>query len=280
MNIVEGAFPISIGTSMAIESIAKADRVNEHDPDRIPPKLPMPVGDYNTLHLNLTTLVRNRLGGMEDPYAGSSNDVVMGVDEELALIQEVIPSTTRINLYTNKLDKLKRNLPDNLREIRTDKQIKSYKRLMSVTDSLKSYYKGSNNEVSEWSSETIAVDRDNSLIITHEPISLIHSPKFKKLHLLESHTGVVKTSKDYYSKFYPMPKMSLERIPFTLEMLLIFGDRSTFKPLNAAYRRSVLDLAATRRWTYMTTANKIRKNMKLLDNANVTNHYNEIRKKI
>lgn len=99
-----------------------------------------------------------------------------------------------------------------------------------------------------------AYDKD-VWMITHHPIDLLQRYQFKSLHLLESHTGVLKNPMEWNSKI--IPTADYVRIPFNVMTLQVFGDGVTFLSGPPAYKKALLELAEARQWTPLTTKTKI-----------------------
>ncbi len=78
-----------------------------------------------------------------------------------------------------------------------------------------------------------------------------------KLDLLESHTGVLKTRKEFNTKYYDYKKLELENMPFQRKLLAIFGDHVLFKPYPLKIRQVFIDVARKSKWTPITSEYKV-----------------------
>jgi len=96
-----------------------------------------------------------------------------------------------------------------------------------------------------------------ALILTHVPYDLLSYSKFRKLDLLESHTGKLKPRGLWYTKYYQLPGENMATLPFTRKFLLLFGDKVMFSPVDIRFRRLILDISKKQKWNPMTTDAKI-----------------------
>jgi hypothetical protein len=102
-----------------------------------------------------------------------------------------------------------------------------------------------------------------ALFLTHVPYDLTNYSNFEKLDLIESHTGVLKSRYEWYTKFYKLGDADLRIIPFYKKMLLVFGDRVVIQPSDIKLRRLILEVAQNRRWTQLTTVDKVMHDLEL-----------------
>jgi len=63
-----------------------------------------------------------------------------------------------------------------------------------------------------------------SLIITHLPLDLLSAGSFRKLVLLESHTGALKTKSEWITKL--SKNENYRNIPFNILSVQVLGDRN------------------------------------------------------
>ena len=98
--------------------------------------------------------------------------------------------------------------------------------------------------------------RSNALIITHIPYDLLSYVNFNRLDLLESHTGKLKPKHLWNTKYYPVGDRSMDILPFTRKLLMVFGDKVLIHPSEYKLRSLVLDIAENRKWNPATTEAK------------------------
>lgn len=249
------AFPLSVGTSLSLESLF-APRLPPYDPDRLIPQK-VNVSDYQEIYINLSTLFRNIVGAItRDAFFHASGadirDALMAeidvinslfMNEGQGLCRPVYYHCTFKSLH----DKMVQGT--SLRSDKTDGQ-KFYRH---KHDEVMTLLGMSTDEFFEFDSEIKPKTRTSAMIITHYPWDLLSYQRFSKLDLLESNTGKLKPRWQWSSKYYPVGDSDLSILPFDRKLLLVFGDRVLVQPGDIRLRRLILEIAQKRRWTAMTT---------------------------
>lgn len=248
-----GAYPISIATSLAIESITNT---GEFKTNRGTPA----VHNIESLWLNVRTLFRNVMGALDkqgrkfiktsDVYELILNDIdyITSTLTEFNNNIEVVPY---ICTYKNcdfsdwvvKKPKTavafnERAMLDGVLNLMIDK--KEVDGLLVFKDKL------------EGPSETT--------IITHIPYDLLSWKYFRDLTLLESHTGRLKKRSQWNSK---LNTKQYQTIPFNRPMLAIFGDGTMFGGVDIKVRNRVIELSNKCNWNALTTLSKIKQDVQL-----------------
>ena len=100
------------------------------------------------------------------------------------------------------------------------------------------------------------------MIFTHFPIDLLNAPKFRRMDLLESHTGILKKQTDWYTKYYE--GRDLNMLPLNGILLTVFGDDHHFRPQTRAMKEAVLTVAKERRWTVLTSPRDVVAGIRLM----------------
>ena len=254
------AFPISIATSLAMESLFKP-QLTPYDPDRQIPNI-VDVTKYSEIWINAQTLFRNMVGAMNKEALMQTSET----EFRDAILQEmeVINSLFQIegqglckpryyycdykHLYT-KTDKAIR-----FREDKTEGQ-KFLRYKLDVTMELLNKY---TEDLRKFDSEVLPSSRSTSMILTHIPYDLLSSKRFTKLDLLESNTGRLKPRNMWYSKYYPIGDADMSIFPFTRKLLLVFGDKAQIQPSDMKLRKLIHEIAVKRKWTPATTSEKIK----------------------
>lgn len=256
-------FPLSIGTSLAFESIFNM-RQKPYDPDR---KIPqhIDIGKYNTLWVNMATLYRNIMASLEKEEANRVHpqDVFTTLLEEINVIENLLQEEGKgcqVHFYHSDYKKLKQRVNSQkykvtkLKEPLTDSQ-------KFLANLMESVIKGVHDlqGAHYWFDDAIEPKhRDTSLVLTHLPYDLTSYKKFTDLHLLESNTGVLKERFSWSSKYHPVGKSDLSILPFHRKLLLIFGDKHQIIPGPLSLRKQILEIAEKRHWTPMTTLDKVK----------------------
>ena len=88
------------------------------------------------------------------------------------------------------------------------------------------------------------------IVMTHFSHDLLNKGR---LHLLESHTGKLKSNKDFYTKLHSVGARDMSYVPFCEQTYYIFGDINLIRPLPITVRKNVLALGIEKNWTYKTS---------------------------
>ncbi len=256
------AFPLSIGTSLAFESIFEG-RMAPYDPSRSIPEH-ISIGDYTHMYINVVTLIRNFLGALPREVAVGVSPVVLanGISEEIEIINSILMNEGRdvckaVYYYSTyaPIHRLK-NTHVEIRTAKTDKQKAAEHQLEST---LKILFKS--GIVAEVTDLIPAEYAERILMLTHHAYDLLAYKSVSKLDLIESHTGKLKGRNLWYTKLHAMGETDLSCIPFHKRMLMVFGDHTLFYPWPFKARQSVVDVAKKGKWTFATTDEKIRVDM-------------------
>lgn len=253
------AFPLSIGTSMAFESVFTG-RLPAYDPERTIPNQVI-LSNYNVCFVNISTLFRNIAGavGKEVKLQANENDYAEVIEQEMDIIQSLFRveggGTSTPIFYTMAYDravsKAKSKIVD-LRQDKTDLQKHEKALLVKTLEKLKSI-----PTIERYKDYIKASSSTRALIITHVPYDLLSHEKLGRLDLLESHTGKLKPRYEWSSKYYPLGDRDMSHLPFMEKLLLIFGDKVLIQPALTKIRQQVYDVSIKRGWTSMTTKAKI-----------------------
>ena len=219
-------FPLSIGTGLAIETLFTPIEATA-DPEREVSNLP-DLSVYTLYAFNVSTLLRNILSAVKSPeMMGAQNKVFLDVlKEEIDFLKGFFESNNiPIVFYVNTYNYFKTAYKDNLRKANTDKQL----RLEDITTyCLNAMMK--ENDIKVFNKDINFGKEHSVLVVTHVPADLLSYGNFAKLDLLESHTGLIKTRKDWNSKYYPIPNKDMSFLPFMEYLLVTFGDKVMFSP--------------------------------------------------
>lgn len=258
-NRAMSAFPISIGTALAMESIFKPMQP-AYDPSRpLPPKID--INNYGTFWVNLMTLYRNIIGALDKDGANAvmagdlSDTLAFEVDLIQRLVTEESGGRCECIFYASNYSGLKQAHPHGiLREHKTERQ-RSYNSLMEITlgDFFKSQVKSDRFQHFDRLIQPKSFKR--GLIMTHYAYDLLAYPEFIDLDLIESHTGVLKSRALWYTKLNN--SKDLIRIPFNTMSIQIFGDSQTFSAHPLKVRMALLEVADKYNWNPLTTKDRL-----------------------
>lgn len=258
-NRATSSFGISIGTALALETLFTGTEP-VYDPERIIPDR-IDIKNYDEFWINISTLHRNIMGsvGTEDQKRLFPADILTALEYETELIKELVNKNsygkTKVIFYYSHYRDLAVNHPHaKLRSATTEKQ-KEYAHTETLV--MKEYLRRhkKDNEILELNRKLTPTTQSSALLISHYAYDLLSASKFKQLHLLESHTGVLKKSDAFYTKF--SNGKELMRIPLNICMLQLFGDSQHFFPFPKEARTAVIEIANERQWTSVTTPSRI-----------------------
>ncbi len=248
-----GAYPISIATSLAIESVAGIF------PDN--PVSPAPILKYSELWINVRTLYRNFIGALDRETSERvmppeiSEVLSEEMEQIVSIVREISEGKTKVVFYiSNYADIETKYKHAVIRRDSTDKQ-KMY--TASLNQTLAMLIKSHTPDTLQVFDLKIHVaNRPSALIVTHIVYDLVVWKQFTKLVLLESHTGKMKEYAQWYTKYLNGKELSM--MPFREDLLQVFGDHETFRPMDVRVRRELIEVAVKYRWSAITTIDKIK----------------------
>jgi len=248
-----GQYPLSIATSLALESAAG-----------IHPELPQtpsnpPLRKYEELWVNARTLFRNFLGALDKQTVQGvqAPDIAQALFGEMETIVDLVDSITdgrcKVVFYLSNYAGLNTRFRHAVLRMDSTQRQKEYTAIQTQTMELMLHqqpkaFKGFHLK--------IRPDKPvNAMIITHYAYDLSAHDQFTKLTLLESHTGAIKEFAQWYTKYYDGKALSM--IPFREDFLQLFGDAETFRPFDIKLRKELIEIATKYNWTAVTTKAKI-----------------------
>lgn len=259
------AFPLSIGTSLAFESLFKG-RLDPYDPDRrIPEKVD--IFQYDQFWINISTLYRNLVDSVNRELFYSINYEALA--DTVAMEMEIIDSILQhegqgrcraVYYFCNyaSFRDFQKPFPVHYRRDVSEFKQMFISKLLNVVGRLMRDRVNPNLmfSPSPIHPESLLV---RGLILTHIPYDLLSYPHFESLDLLESNTGALKRRSDWWSKYHAVGKRTLEKkLPFVKPLLFVFGDRVQFHPMDLTWRHQILDIGELHRWTSLTSLEKIK----------------------
>lgn len=266
-NRTMGAFPVSIGTSLALESLSAGTQA-PYDPDRLIPQQ-VKMAEYNEFWVNILSLYRNIVGAVESAawHQVTPGDLVDTLEFEIELIKRLITDLTfgktKVVFYSSNYRGLGYKYPHAKLRIDSTPNQKNYTQTMQVV--LNGYFKSQaqSPDLQVFDLELRPKGKPRALILTHYAYDLLSHPAFNELNLIESHTGVRKEHSLFYTKL--MNGKDLMRMPFNEATMQIFGDSQTFLPFSLKIRQQVISLANERKWTTLTSLERMRLSFSLME---------------
>lgn len=252
-----GFFPMSIGTSLAFEGLF---HVGEHATDAGDP----PGNDMPALWVNLRTVVRNARNAF--PRDGQphllNRTLKEAIDQDVEAIRNVVGEhapMAELRFYLTEQKTMNSAFSDaRFKNPTTPDQQLAYDLEEGALRALSDEYEGQEDFLRfDWKLE----GKKNTTLLTHYAMDLLSYHDFPDLRLVESHSGKVKTRKDWYTKLNT-PK-GTTCIPFTRAMLVIFGDGSTILAQELSVRRKLIEIGNKYKWNGMTTHSRMLADIKL-----------------
>jgi len=272
-----GGFGLSIGTSLAIESIFG---LQEDSYDKTRTFNRVDINSYSFYYFNIYTLVRNIYTALESKKLnvlldrnGHERDVIQVVLSEVAILEQLfrnlncklvyfLPDYSKVSnkVFMNALKKLSKK----------DKMhINTINMIGKITDLLE---KENVNFLSD--THKLEKTKDKVLITTHISPDLLCYKFVPNLELLESHTGVVKTRKEWNTKYPRSTALGRDRLPFNEILLRLIGDNLIFPKPMSDYKSEITAISEKYKWTPLTTEEKVIANLK--SNTDIRNDLNAI----
>lgn len=253
------AFPVSVATSLALESIF-IGKLSPIDPNRtIPQKVN--IQDYDEFWINLSTVFRNIIGALSsaDSKRVSAGELAGVIRDEVEFIQSLVAQETHNNTKTVFYVCERRDLPRKyrnafLRGVNTEIQ-KTYKALHDASIQGFLTAQGKQDHLRIFNNTLRPLRAVKALILTHSAYDLLSANNFTSMHLIESHTGLLKKPAQWNTKYYNGKELSF--MPFSKYLLPVLGDSETFHPFPSKDKNAIIELAKKCNWTSLTTKDKI-----------------------
>lgn len=244
-----GAFPLSIGTSLAIEAFTV-----------------LPNDTATEFWFNIRTLVRNLTSSLTSDVRKqiTAVDALPVLIQELEFLVEQISSAshgrcTAVFYYPSYAD-IQLLFPNALHRVPTTELQKVN---AAVEESLSQYLVAHSPFPIRVVKTRIESPQHDVIVLTHYSVDLLWASKFKRLRLIESHTGTIKSNSEWTTKL--TGGKDLLRIPFTKFTLQVYGDNNVlFSSMPFKVKAVVTELAEAKRWTTVTTDVLIESHLKTL----------------
>jgi PHIKZ066 len=257
-----GQLPLSIGTSLAFESMLNTSEIIKHDK-------PLYVGN-GKVWINIKTLYRNIYGSVhrENIDRTSDSQFADAMFSEIDLIKDICreeangiepvfycPNYVKIDNFNN--ETLLRLDNTSLQQTYTKRMTNCLKIVLPEFN--KSKELTNPNRIRIYDNFIEDIENQNTLMITHYAFDLLSFRKFKNLTLLETHTGKAKGRELWYTKYYN--GKDLPELPFRLDLLTLLGDGTLFRNKVPKFKKEIIRMAKDYHWSSITTTDKIRHNI-------------------
>lgn len=252
----KGQFPVSIGTSLALEGLFGIY------PEREVAEGVVLYNGYDDLWINIRTLYRNIISCFNVEQASKFSPEELGIVlvEEMTLIRNLVSDKSggvlNVNYYVCSYKSLSGLYPnarfkDVTTAIQKDKASKENGTVDEVIKTL-----GEDNDMLKLLDTTLELDHNRALVMTNYPVDLLNVKNAKEVALLESHTGVIKPKSKWNTKLHN--GKDLARIPFDRMTVQVFGDSGNlFLAYPKDYRDFLLALSEEYKWNSTTTKDRV-----------------------
>lgn len=262
------SFPLSIGTGLALESLFSPTQ-EVYDPLREAPQK-IDLKRYRECWINVATLFRNIHGSIDSLNALMCEpsmffDVLL---QEMEVIDSLFHHEGKDQCkpiyylcdYRTPYTHQKHNAV----KLRQDVTLSQKNYTASYLETCKIFKKSNYVSNVKWLDYVLRPEQMvSALCISHFPIDLLSQSHFRRLDLLESHTGKLKTRSLWYTKYHPVGKEDLSTLPFHDKLLKIFGDKVMFHPMFHKFRMMILEISRKRGWNPLTTEAKVAMDLEL-----------------
>lgn len=245
-----GQFPISIGTSLALEGA-----LGVH-PDK---KTKRQLHRYKSLYVNVETLFRNMYGALPTDIKDKVTvaEYASTLVQEMSIIKAVVNENTKgytdTTFYVNDQSELSKKLIKASFKSRYTEKQKTRMQLSSLSiENIPSYLE---EDITFLMYKLKINGKNPTLILTHQPTDLLSVYEFPRLDLLESHTGEIRNKSTWWKKLH-LGKSEI--LPFNAFTLQVFGDNVYIEPQPIKLRKAIVDISLKHKWTQSTSIGTIR----------------------
>ena len=258
MKIMTSGLPLPIGTSHALETFLKPVQP-VYDKDRKIPTPPRALEDYDVIYINVYTLARNLIGASETFSLSVASKIMVA---DMQWLKEHIETNVgiRVVYYTTVVTKAF-IVPSAVTRTRKLTSVKAKLAQQKVEGLISTVTTMKSLKVVRMS-DGIPGNQDSSIVYTSVALDLILHKQHSVMSVLSSHTGSVVDSKDFYKRYFAIPRVNMEIFPFNKVLLRFLGDSLILSPSPLGKRRELYDIALGNNWTHKTSMAKIKQNLR------------------
>lgn len=221
---------ISIGTGLALETIFDVPKVFDEDREVVKEDIERHDIHYWSLH----TIVRNLLNSFKGKHKGLEEpDFENMLIDEINLISNYY-SDTSCRMLVHYLDYVKLALPLNKGK---DEKVSKKQIAMEELNNFVMRFVKKNTKLIEVPIVKLTKTPKRSLITTS---FLLDLSVLERCTLLESHTGVIKRTSSFYTKYHKVGKKDLSHLPYSKTLHKVLGDTTYVKPMKLSDRLEAL----------------------------------------
>lgn len=252
--------PLSIGTSMMLESIVKGNRpayddavIKENDYSK-----------YQVFSINVYTLCRNILSSVKSDQLNfvKAQDLQAVLLSEISYMADTLKGLfNTVEFYYCQYSHVAKKHPNaKLLTDNTDKQKQITSLIVDAVSRIIDSQKGLANNDAEriilYKDNYEAQQDKNILLFTSQPYNLLALGKSTRSSLIESHTAHIKSRPLWYTKLHTAkqePWMAFNHVT-----LQLFGDGNIFQPFSKYHREYFIDIGKRFEWKADTTLDRMR----------------------
>lgn len=260
----KGQYPVSIGTSLALESLMNIHPDTHHRTNR------PPIHSFQMFWVNVKTVLRNLFNSVhtDHRFAVAPEHWTLALIDELAFYKDYCKNEGNgitLHLYTSNYD-IEHLYP--MAKLRRDSTARQ-QHLTAVTEDIVNHLVRDPVLKDQFPIQVFKNRIQSNLylktlMLTHYAYDLINPYQFSSLALIESHAGGIKPQAKFNTKYYNGKDLNF--LPFREDLLQIFGDQTLFSPLHANIRKEIIEQAKLDRWTPVSTKDKIKHSINKLKN--------------
>lgn len=264
-NRTTTSFGVSIGTGLMLESVFKPTH-ERYDTERAIPTH-VDLKNYDGWLINGYTLLRNIVTACKEPIevdtltSKNIERIMEEIETEWAIIQSLLLSNNLdenfIMLFVPKYEKLIKRFniakDTSVKYITNNETIHKLFRqpLMSTSEQIAKLPTVEDKVVASYASFKY-------LLTSHYTLDLLQSNKWT---LLESHTGVLKDSHLWYTKYHAFGNNDLSHLPMVDLLLFMLGDDQLVVGMPRKIKSELYKISIEKKWTFRTTRDKIKSDL-------------------
>lgn len=264
-NRTTTSFGVSIGTGLMLESVFKPTH-ERYDTERVIP-IRVDLKNYDGWLINGYTLLRNIVTACKEPIevdtltSKNIERIMEEIETEWAIIQSLLLSNNLdenfIMLFVPKYEKLIKRFniakDTSVKYITNNETIHKLFRqpLMSTSEQIAKLTTVEDKVVASYAGFKY-------LLTSHYTLDLLQSNKWT---LLESHTGVLKDSHLWYTKYHAFGNNDLSHLPMVDILLFMLGDDQLVVGMPRKIKSELYKISIEKKWTFRTTRDKIKSDL-------------------
>lgn len=262
------SFMVSVGTGLGLESLFKPTHERIDDTKEI---VEFDIDNIDILYVNIETLFRNIIESLGN--IAVKVGFLKNMESPEYMVDMIIDEVNVIHNLSESVSHLSTILfiPDysdvcRIHSCRHDVTENTMKLLyMDVLEKVKRFF---HKDKSELELETINISHklpsSNKRvgIFSHHGVDLLNVKSIRKLFLVESHTGKIKRSVDFNTKYHKIGDKNMSIFPFNERLIFLLGDREMAMPGKIKIRRAIYNLAINKNWTAFSSMERIDSGLK------------------